>query len=166
MIHQRPASAEHLEVKWQLQSRKRNKLVDWWRLRMVVTLRKNIDDSDLHPHRQLTAPVCCSYKAILGKFPLIFLIKNRKDLRPLLLKTPPRRGPAIAEQLHVILSAWDHIARCLTSTISAVMIHTALTIPPPPMPARARAAISHSIDYIGLSVLSAWRAETNLSSST
>jgi hypothetical protein len=79
-------------------------------------------------------------------------MKNRKDSRPLLLKTPPRRGPAIAEQLHVTLSAWDHIARCLISTISAVMIHTALTIPPPPMPARARAAISQFIDYIGLQV--------------
>lgn len=95
----------------------------------------------------------CSYEAISGEF--IFFVKNRKDLRPLELKTPPRMGPAIAEQHHVTLRAWDHIARCLTSTISAVMTHTALTIPPPPMPARARAAMSHSIDYIGLSVLSA-----------
>ena len=158
MIHERPASAEHLEVRWQLQPRKRNKWVDWWRLRMIVTLQKNVDKSGLtSPSPANSTSKLFLWSNIGWNFPLIFVIYKR-DLRPLVLKTPPRRGPAIAEQLHVTLSAWDHIARCLTSTISAVMTHTALTIPPPPMPARARAAISHSMDYIGLSVLSAVRS--------
>ena len=158
MMRQRPSSAEHLEVRWLLQPRKRNKWVDWWRLRMVNLWHreKKADKSGLtSPSPANGTSMLFLWSNIRWKFPLIFLIKNvnREDLRPPLLKTPPRRGPAIAEQLHVTLSAWDHIARCLTSTISAVMTHTELTIPPPPIPARARAAISHSIVYIGLSVL-------------
>jgi hypothetical protein len=48
----------------------------------------------------------------------------------------------MAEQLHVTLNACDHLALFFTSTISAVMVHTELTMPPPPIPAIARAAIS------------------------
>lgn len=51
------------------------------------------------------------------------------------LKTPPNKGPAIAEQLQVMLSACDHLALLSISTISAVIVQTALTIPPPPAPA-------------------------------
>jgi hypothetical protein len=56
---------------------------------------------------------------------------------------PPSSGPAIAEQLQVTLKAWDHFALLGTSTISAVMTQTELTIPPPPTPDNARAAINH-----------------------
>jgi hypothetical protein len=63
------------------------------------------------------------------------------DLLP--LNMPPRTGPATAEQLQVTLNAWDHLALLGTSTISAVMTQTELTIPPPPMPDNARAAINH-----------------------
>jgi hypothetical protein len=58
------------------------------------------------------------------------------------LNNPPRRGPAIAEQLQVILNAIDHFGRFCTSTISDVMTQTELTIPPPPIPAKARAEIN------------------------
>lgn len=63
----------------------------------------------------------------------------------LLLNNPPRRGPAIAEQLQVMLSAWDHLARFSTATISDVMTQTDATIPPPPIPATALAMMSHSM---------------------
>lgn len=63
-----------------------------------------------------------------------------------LLKAPPSRGPAIAEQLHVMLSAWDQVALFRTSTISAVMTQTELTMPPPPIPAKPRAAINQVMD--------------------
>jgi hypothetical protein len=58
------------------------------------------------------------------------------------LKTPPRRGPAIAEQLQVKLRACDHFARECRGTISAVITQTQGTMPPLPMPANARAAIN------------------------
>ena len=61
------------------------------------------------------------------------------------LNAPPKSGPAIAEQLQVMLKACDHFARDRSSTISDVMVHTRLTIPPPPIPASARAMISHSM---------------------
>jgi hypothetical protein len=48
----------------------------------------------------------------------------------------------MAEQLHVMLNACDHLALFFTSTISAVMVHTELTMPPPPIPAIARVASS------------------------
>lgn len=64
----------------------------------------------------------------------------------LLLNNPPSRGPAMAEQLHVTLSAWDHLALFFGSTISEVMTHTELTIPPPPTPAKARANMSPTMD--------------------
>lgn len=70
---------------------------------------------------------------------------RERDGGHLPLKAPPRRGPAIAEQLQVTLSAWDHFARDLTSTISDVIVQTRLTIPPPPTPASARAKMSHNI---------------------
>ena len=62
------------------------------------------------------------------------------------LNNPPSKGPAIAEQLHVMLSAWDHLALFLGSTISEVMTHTELTIPPPPTQAKARANMSPVMD--------------------
>lgn len=51
-------------------------------------------------------------------------------------------GPAMAEQLHVMLSACDHFARCCISTISAVITHTELTMPPPPIPAAGTITLS------------------------
>jgi hypothetical protein len=60
----------------------------------------------------------------------------------LLLNNPPSKGPATAEQLHVMLSAWDHLALLFGSTISDVITHTELTIPPPPTPAKPRANMS------------------------
>lgn len=51
-------------------------------------------------------------------------------------------GPEIAEQLHVILSACDHFARCCISTISAVITQTELTMPPPPIPAAGTITLS------------------------
>jgi hypothetical protein len=64
------------------------------------------------------------------------------------LKRPPSNGPATAEQLHVMLSAWDHLALFFGSTISEVMTHTELTIPPPPTPAKARANMSPKMDLM------------------
>lgn len=62
------------------------------------------------------------------------------------LKRPPSSGPAIAEQLQVMLSAWDHFARERTATISEVIVQTRLTMPPPPIPAKARARMSQRMD--------------------
>lgn len=63
------------------------------------------------------------------------------------LNSPPSKGPAIAEQHHVTLSAWDHLALFFGSTSSEVMTHTELTIPPPPTPAKARANMRPVIDW-------------------
>jgi hypothetical protein len=49
-----------------------------------------------------------------------------------------RCTPATAEALQVTLSACDHLARFFSSTSSDVIVHTELTIPPPPIPAIAR----------------------------
>ena len=74
---------------------------------------------------------------------MITLIRGFQLLSPhvsgidLPLNKPPRRGPAIAEQHQVRLSACDHFARLATSTISEVTTQTEFTIPPPPMPAGA-----------------------------
>jgi len=65
----------------------------------------------------------------------VLITVDDKELCDIPLNTPPSRGPAMAEQLHVILKACDQIARRRTSTISEVMIQTALTIPPAPIPA-------------------------------
>lgn len=51
----------------------------------------------------------------------------------------------MAEQLQVMLSACDHLARDRSSTISDVIVHTRLTIPPPPIPANERATINQSM---------------------
>jgi hypothetical protein len=64
------------------------------------------------------------------------------------VNSPPRSGPATAEQLQVMLRAWDHLAREEGGTISAVITHTQETMPPPPMPANARAAISQIPVYV------------------
>ena len=65
-----------------------------------------------------------------------------KGKHGVLLNMPPSSGPAMAEQLQVTLKAWDHFALLRISTSSEVMTQTELTIPPPPTPDRARAAIS------------------------
>ena len=67
------------------------------------------------------------------------------------LKSPPRSGPATAEQLQVILNACDHVALFSASTISEVITQTEPTIPPPPIPASPRARTSHRILYSKMS---------------
>jgi hypothetical protein len=67
--------------------------------------------------------------------------RNHKYLDAL-LNAPPKRGPAIAEQLQVKLRACDHFALSRKGTISEVITHTELTMPPAPMPASAREPIS------------------------
>jgi hypothetical protein len=69
--------------------------------------------------------------------------KGRKD-RYLdeLLNAPPKRGPAIAEQLQVKLRTCDHFALFRKGTISEVITQTELTRLPAPMPANAREPIN------------------------
>lgn len=90
------------------------------------------------------------------------MVKVNRDV---LLKKPPRRGPATAEEAQVTcsndlvnkddgyaglheltLKAWLQWARLWTGTISDVIVHTELTMPPPPIPAKALAKINQVID--------------------
>jgi hypothetical protein len=106
---------------------------------------------------RITYRPCASLKRknleLTNSIRMDILARIRKN--SLQLNTPPSSGPAIAEQLQVTLKAWDHFALLRTSTSSEVITQTELTIPPPPTPESARAAISHPKSWENITARSA-----------